>query len=96
MLKQMDVFLGQGYYLDLFQPPRGWGGVSSWITGLKEISMILTGLKVVVFFCKENFRRRRIFSKKKNTEIIDFLFKNVFVKYKNVFFSPAALIFNWT
>ena len=88
MLKQMDVFLGQGYYLDLFQPPRGWG-VSSWITGLKEISMILTGLKVVVFFCKENFRRRRIFSKK-NKEIIDFLFKNVFVKYKNFFFACGA------
>ena len=27
MLKHLDVFLGQGYYLDLFQPPRGWGGV---------------------------------------------------------------------
>ena len=95
MLKQMDVFLGQGYYLDLFQPPGG-GGVSSWITGLKEISMILTGLKVVVFFCKENFRRRRIFSKKKTRKSSISYLKMCLLSIKTFFFSPAALIFNWT
>ena len=95
MMRHLDLFLGKGYYLYLFQPPGG-GGVSSWITGLKEISMILTGLKVVVFFFVKRTSAGGGFFQKTHTEIIDFLFKNVFVKYKNVFFSPAALIFNWT
>ena len=58
--------------------------------------MILTGLKVVVFFFVKRTSAGGGFFQKKNKEIIDFLFKNVFVKYKNLFFSPAALIFNWT
>ena len=47
--------------------------------------MILTGLKVVVFFCKENFRRRRIFSKKTRKSSISYL-KMCLLSIKTFFF----------
>ena len=55
--------------------------------------MILTGLKVVVFFFVKRTSAGGGFFQKKHTEIIDFLFKNVFVKYKNVFFFACGAYF---